>query len=64
MATTLLQIAGITLPQFLGYGSVVQTGMPLGASYLALILWLAFKGFDESRRPLHAEARAAEPATV
>ncbi|HVF41407.1 MAG TPA: DUF4386 domain-containing protein [Pyrinomonadaceae bacterium] len=64
MATALLQIAGITLPQFLGYGSVTPAGMPLGVSYLALILWLAFKGFDESRRTLHAGARAVEPAAA
>lgn len=64
MATALLQIAGITLPQFLGYGSLMPAGMPLGVSYLALILWLAFKGFDEHGRTLPAGARAAEPAAA
>jgi hypothetical protein len=44
--TTLMQITGITLPQFLAYPSPVPTamGMPLGFVYLALALWLMVKG--------------------
>jgi hypothetical protein len=44
--TTLMQITGITLPQFLAYPSPVPTamGMPLGFVYLALALWLTVKG--------------------
>ena len=45
--TTLMQITGITLPQFLAYPSPVPTlmGMPLGFVYLALALWLLVNGF-------------------
>jgi hypothetical protein len=66
LITAMLQITGITLPQFLGYPSVMPfaTGMPLGVSYLALILWLMFKGFEERRRPPLAEAHAGQLAGV
>lgn len=45
--TALMQITGITLPQFLAYPSPVpmMMGMPLGFVYLALALWLIVKGF-------------------
>ena len=64
LITAMLQITGITLPQFLGYPSVmpVATGMPLGVSYLALILWLMVKGFEERRSPPLAEAHAGQLA--
>jgi hypothetical protein len=60
LITAMLQITGITLPQFLGYPSVMPfaTGMPLGVSYLALILWLLVKGFEERRSLPLAEAHA------
>jgi hypothetical protein len=47
MITTLLQITGITLPQFLAYPSpnLMLMGMPLGFVYLALSVWLMIKGF-------------------
>jgi Domain of unknown function (DUF4386) len=47
LITTLMQITGITLPQFLVYPSPVPMlmGMPLGFVYLALALWLIVKGF-------------------
>jgi hypothetical protein len=46
--TTLMQITGITLPQFLAYPSPapMAMGMPLGFVYLALALWLMIKGFS------------------
>jgi len=46
--TTLMQITGITLPQFLAYPSPMPMlmGMPLGFVYLALALWLLVKGFS------------------
>lgn len=52
--TTLMQITGITLPQFLAYPSPEPTlmGMPLGFVYLALALWLIAKGFRTA--PLEA----------
>lgn len=62
MLTTLMQITGITLPAFMGYQSVMLMGMPLGLAYLALILWLLFKGFEERSGALPEEARAAELA--
>ncbi|HEV2903566.1 MAG TPA: DUF4386 family protein [Pyrinomonadaceae bacterium] len=47
LITTLLQITGITLPQFLAYPSpnLMLMGMPLGFVYLALSVWLMLKGF-------------------
>src|ERR1043165_235389 len=52
LLTTLMQITGITLPVLVGYRSPEPTamGLPLGFVYLALILWLAFKGFEEIGR--------------
>lgn len=45
--TTLMQMTGITLPQFLAYPSPVPMlmGMPLAFVYLGLALWLIVKGF-------------------
>ena len=47
LITALLQITGITLPQFLAYPSpnLMLMGMPLGFAYLALSVWLMIKGF-------------------
>jgi len=44
---SLLQIVGITLPQFLAYRSPgpLFVGVPLGIIYLALALWLIARGF-------------------
>ena len=49
LVTTLMQITGITLPQFLAYPSPVPMlmGMPLGFVYLALSVWLMIKGFGD-----------------
>ena len=48
---SLLQIIGITLPQFIPYPSPAPMlmGMPLGIIYLAMAVWLIGKGF--SRQP-------------
>jgi hypothetical protein len=48
LITTVLQITGITLPQFLAYPSpnLMLMGMPLGFIYLALSVWLMIKGFS------------------
>jgi len=42
-----LQITGITLPQFLAYPrpNLMLMGMPRGLVYLALSVWLMLKGF-------------------
>jgi hypothetical protein len=64
LVTALMQITGITLPALVGYRSVMPMGMPLGVVYLVLILWLLVKGFDESRGPLPADARAVEPVAA
>jgi len=57
MLTTLMQITGITLPQFIPYPSPYPTamGMPLGFVYLALSVWLMVKGFGERRGAVVAE---------
>jgi hypothetical protein len=54
MLTTLMQITGITLPQFIPYPSPYPTamGMPLGFVYLALSVWLMVKGFEERQKPV------------
>ena len=46
---TLLQISGITLPQFLDYPSpmALAMGLPLGVIYLTLSVWLMVKGFRD-----------------
>ena len=45
--TCLMQITGITLPQFLDYRAPMGLlmGLPLGFAYLALAVWLLVKGF-------------------
>jgi uncharacterized protein DUF4386 len=45
---SLLQIIGITLPQFISYPSPAPMlmGLPLGIIYLALAVWLIGKGFS------------------
>ena len=49
LITSLLQITGITLPQFIPYPSPapIAMGLPLGFVYLALAVWLMTKGFGE-----------------
>jgi hypothetical protein len=62
MVAGLLQLSGITLPQFVGYSVRFPElfGVPLGLSYLTLALWLMTKGFEEGHGPLRAELREAE----
>lgn len=62
MVAAILQIIGITLPQFLDYHVPLPTlfGLPLGITYLALALWLIAKGFEQRSRPIAAEAHGAE----
>jgi hypothetical protein len=59
--TVVLHFTGITLPLWLGYPSVTLMGASMALSHIALALWLMAKGFDESRRPLRAEAHAVGP---
>jgi hypothetical protein len=40
------QIAGVTIRGFLGYPPLTVLAMPLAPAYVALALWLIFKGFD------------------
>ena len=56
LITTLLQITGITLPQFIPYPSPapVAMGLPLGFVYLALAVWLMAKGFGERQKSVAA----------
>lgn len=46
---SLLQITGITLPQFIPYPSPAPMlmGVPLGIIYLALAVWLIVRGFSD-----------------
>ena len=46
---TLMQMTGITLPQFLNYPSpmALAMGLPLGVIYLTLSVWLMAKGFRD-----------------
>ena len=52
LIATVLQITGITLPQFLAYRSpnLMLMGMPLGFVYLALSVWLMIKGFRTTEK--------------
>jgi hypothetical protein len=43
----LLHTAGITLPMFLGYSSVMPLGFSLALSHLAMGTWLLAKGFKQ-----------------
>ena len=47
LITSLMQITGITLPQFLAYPSpnLMLMGVPLAFAYLGLSVWLMIKGF-------------------
>ena len=58
--TTLMQMTGITLPQFLAYPSPVPTlmGMPLAFVYLGLALWLMVKGFSATPQETDDDSRS------
>jgi hypothetical protein len=47
MLTALMQITGITLPQFIPYPTppMMVMGLPLAFGYLAIAAWLIVKGF-------------------
>ena len=51
VVTTLLQITGITLPQFLAYSAppAMLMGLPLAFAYLAIAGWLIVKGFTHQK---------------
>ena len=50
LITTVMQITGITLPQFLAYRSpnLMLMGVPLAFAYFGLSVWLMIKGFRTS----------------
>jgi len=50
--TALMQITGITLPQFIPYPTPPGTvmGMPLAFAYVALAIWLMVKGVEDRSR--------------
>ncbi|HEY2975256.1 MAG TPA: DUF4386 domain-containing protein [Pyrinomonadaceae bacterium] len=56
LLTTLMQITGITLPQFIPYPTppMIVMGVPLGFVYLALSVWLMTRGF---KPPMNADLR-------
>lgn len=49
MLTALMQITGITLPQFIPYPTppMILMGMPLAFAYFALAIWLMVRGFED-----------------
>lgn len=53
----IVHAAGITLPKFLGYGSVPSLGFSLALSHLAIGSWLVARGFNEGRRTPPADER-------
>jgi hypothetical protein len=52
LIATVLQITGITLPQFLAYRSpnLMLMGVPLAFAYLGLSVWLMIKGFRTTEK--------------
>ncbi|HEX6186490.1 MAG TPA: DUF4386 domain-containing protein [Pyrinomonadaceae bacterium] len=52
LITAVLQITGITLPQFLAYRSPnpMLMGVPLAFAYLGLSVWLMIRGFRASEK--------------
>ena len=54
MLTALMQISGITLPQFIPYPTppMIVMGLPLGIVYLSLSVWLMVKGFSQQHGAL------------
>ena len=59
MLTALMQITGITLPQFIPYPTppMIVMGLPLAFAYAALGIWLIVKGFV-------SEPRASPPLSL
>jgi hypothetical protein len=57
LLTTLMQITGITLPQFIPYPTppMIVMGVPLGIVYLATSVWLMVKGFEERQKSVASE---------
>jgi hypothetical protein len=50
LVMVIVHAVGITLPKFIGYGSMPTLGFSLALSHIALGGWLVAKGFDEARR--------------
>lgn len=51
LAAVLLHAAGIPLPVFLGYSSIMPLGFSLAISHIAVGAWLVVKGFDSKLAP-------------
>jgi hypothetical protein len=64
MIMVMVHAAGITLPMFIGYGSMPSLGFSLALSHLALGSWLVARGFDESSRDPRRPAYAHGPASI
>ena len=63
LVASMLHIAGVTLPVFVGYQMPLPMalfGMPVGLANLALSLWLMAKGFAEPHGELRADAHGVE----
>jgi hypothetical protein len=64
MIMVMVHAAGITLPMFIGYGSMPSLGFSLALSHLALGSWLVARVFDESSRDPRRPAYAHGPASI
>ena len=64
MIMVMVHAAGITLPMFIGYGSMPSLGFSLALSHLALGSWLVARGFDEGSRDPRRPAYAHGPASI
>jgi hypothetical protein len=64
LLTSFLQIAAVSVRSMLGYAPEMRLAVPLGPVYVAVGLWLVFKGFREPQRLLASEPAASSVATV
>lgn len=58
IAAVALQMIAVSMP-LLGQPIVMTMILPMGLAHLALALWLAVKGFEETRQPSRIEAQPA-----
>lgn len=64
LITSLLQIAGVTLPVMLGYPPVMWLAIPEGPAYGGLALWLIVRGFDGRQQPVETDEHRSEVAAT
>lgn len=62
MLTTVLQMTGVPLLAVLGREVVTPMAMPLAPVYVAVAVWLMFKGFEERQHPIAGGSPASTGA--